>query len=70
MRKDCLFPACQRGPFTRGLCKHHYEAARLLVHQKKTSWEELENTGRVLKPGGNKSTREVSKAWFVDGVEP
>jgi hypothetical protein len=44
----CIFPGCNRAVTARGLCKTHYSCAAQLVRDNKTSWAELENSGKSL----------------------
>lgn len=81
----CLNPRCCSGlpmkPFgipkpakpgvvySRELCKPCYNGACLLVQRGRTSWERLEEAGKVLpskKPG-----RGLSSAiqWFLEGID-
>jgi hypothetical protein len=44
----CIFPGCDRGVTARGLCKTHYSCATQLVRNNKTTWAELEKSGKSL----------------------
>jgi len=45
----CLIEGCERDAKTRGLCKSCYQTACKAVKADKTTWEELESMGLVLK---------------------
>lgn len=60
----CLFPHCDCGRATRGLCRSHYSYASLLVRNGITTWKELEDHGKCL-PRKGKSQYERS-SWLLD----
>jgi hypothetical protein len=62
----CLYPKCgNSGDHSRGLCRNCYQRAAALVHLGKTTWDELEAHGKILK---SKRTRGMSShrdVWFL-----
>lgn len=46
---QCLEPGCSKFGRTRGLCYAHYSRVRALVKSGETTWEGLEEAGRVLR---------------------
>lgn len=62
---ECLVDYCSRLRAVRGLCTSHYRAAHKLIHEGKTSWGKLEESGKVLQslrpaPGQGKAEK-----WFL-----
>lgn len=43
----CLYPKCQLGRRSRGLCPHHYNVAVWIVRRRLTTWEALEVRGKT-----------------------
>lgn len=59
----CLRPDCDSEPEVRGLCKSCYMTARYLVATNKTSWSELERSGRAFR----KAETKPKTSWFLGG---
>ena len=57
---QCLRPDCTREAQARGLCKVCYTVARRLVIDKQTTWNELEQVGKVSKK------RLGATSWLLD----
>jgi hypothetical protein len=66
LKDPCIFPDCDQGVKTRGLCALHYQYAYRLVRRKHTSWLELEEAGKA-KPKTHISS-DVNK-WFLHKSE-
>lgn len=63
IRQDkCLRPECQRPRKARGLCDGCYQVAQRLVQTGKTTWETLEQAGKVL---ARKNRAAVSAAGWL-----
>lgn len=60
----CLYPDCKDPVQTRGLCRNHYSIARWLVAIRKTTWKEMESTGKVL-PSVRGRSFSAAK-WFLE----
>lgn len=68
-RVGCLFPLCDEDKIqARGLCKRHYVKARDFVRYGKTTWANLEATGKVLPP--KKRTVSDAAKWFLGADKP
>ncbi len=39
---ECMSPSCTRPVYCRGVCRSCYYAARRLIKNEKTTWEDLE----------------------------
>lgn len=46
-KRTCKVPRCGMAAISRGLCATHYQTAYQLIMVGKTTWEELEQRGRV-----------------------
>lgn len=46
----CLSPDCRDAPQHKGLCMKCYSAAKKMVEEGKTSWEELASMGLAIAP--------------------
>jgi len=44
----CILSGCYSEQFARGLCRHHYDAARYAIRVGLDSWKGLEEAGRAL----------------------
>lgn len=51
-QKRCITPGCDRQKHIRGLCASCYIAARRMIADRKTTWEELESLGLSRTPQG------------------
>lgn len=58
----CLYPRCGASPHGRGLCVNHYNLALQLVRSGRTSWRELERSGKS-QPVGKR--RGDFTAWLL-----
>lgn len=62
----CLRSECTNKAATRGLCHSDYSTAHRLIKEGKTTWDELEKSGRALpskrkgRPNGN------TAKWFLN----
>mgnify|MGYP003148638141 FL=1 len=61
---ECLVPGCNNDAKTRGLCSTHYMYAHRLVTRGKSTWKELEETGRCL---ASHASPNPTKDWFLNG---
>lgn len=59
-KAKCLVPKCGRDAKSRGLCLKDYKAAAKFVKAGETTWEKMENAGKV-----SPLQRSTSKVWFV-----
>lgn len=48
--RRCLRPGCPRKLYSRGLCAACYQSAHDLVRTGRTTWKQLEATGRARRP--------------------
>lgn len=48
-RGQCVYPECEKGIASRGLCQKHYANVLRLIHRKITTWEELQKQGKIPK---------------------
>jgi hypothetical protein len=54
-----MFPPCGNSPVCRGLCRKHYESARQLVKDGRTSWKKLQEAGKA-------GARTLASDWFLE----
>lgn len=70
----CLRPGCDQPAKIRGLCKKDHSRAHRLVKQNKTTWAELEATGKILPTksgfGEVSADAKAALAWFTSGKAP
>ena len=59
----CLYPACDKFEYTRGLCNNHYNQARRIIAKGLATWESLEKSGKCKCPKKTQIRR--SSSWFV-----
>lgn len=60
----CLFPTCERTQiYARGLCQTCYAAAAQLVSRGKTTWDDLEESGKVLPK--RRGVYHPRQQWFL-----
>jgi len=45
----CVYDGCNNTVIARGLCRNHYQSARQMVREGKTTWADLEKAG-VARP--------------------
>lgn len=64
----CLNPNCDANQYhyARGLCRGCYHAARILIMKGRTTWAELEKTGKCL-PRGAIGSNAQRADWFLGG---
>lgn len=65
-RQECLRPGCGQRPYERGLCVRCYQAAHVLVCTNYTSWEALEQSGKILKKDGVNG--DPAREWLLEGA--
>ena len=59
----CKFPKCPNVANVRGLClRIHYQAAVRLIRAGKTTWANLEATGKASPTKGQER-----RSWFLEG---
>lgn len=63
-KSKCLVPGCQNKVLTRGLCRRDYGLCYRLVTAGDTSWEALEESGRILKRIGARN-QSAAKQFFL-----
>ena len=59
----CLYPDCEHPVRCRSLCPVHYATAQRLVKEGRTTWKELEDTGRC--GASNRSPYGAYTEWFL-----
>lgn len=63
-KATCLVPNCKNKTLTRGLCRRDYGICYRLVTAGETSWEALEESGRILKQIGARN-QSAAKKFFL-----
>ena len=53
-KPPCLYPTCERESKARGLCHSHYQTALRLVKEGLSTWDRLEELGRLCLPRGQR----------------
>lgn len=64
-RQSCLVPGCRNKTLTRGLCRRDYGICFRLVKAGETSWEALEESGRILKQIGARNNTAAKKFFLA-----
>lgn len=62
----CLRPSCGRVQVTRGLCQTCYKAAKRLVEECKTTWEQIEVDGKCKPKKSWRRTPSQARLWFLE----
>lgn len=65
MPESCLRPDCGKVRYCRGLCVNCHSSAYKLVKKSRTSWAELENAGKALRPTKAFGQRGPASTWLL-----
>ena len=60
---QCIHPECDHDARSRGLCPACYQTAYRMVRDGTTTWQTLEDAGKVLPPSRNQRSAE-HRGWF------